>query len=401
MLAPKREQILVSSHITVYAEHAMAINISNLDIGLLVGFFGGVGAFFRAFRIYREYLLLQGTPGMTIRSIPMGLVRIHGKAKSEQFVTSPISHTPCCFYQVNIEKWKDGGENGTWSHYGTETDGVRFYLEDSSGRVLVDAHGAEYDLEGTGVRDVASARASSVAARGPSDAELLSYVARVGPSAKPPGLHHHLELERAMLAAGKALHQPTSPEALFQGLVGPQVSRMQQALEAKGPQSDPLSEEIRLAQIELYKHPFWSPEYEKGRKHVVELQERRRKQRGSKFEVWPTPVAPSNDVVAPAAGPPADCPAPASGRYRLTECCILPDHDYDITGTCAANPEAKDVYDRNLIRKGAKEPTYLISGLAGSDVNTMLRMRAQLMIFGGGMLAVCCLVLLLAHFGLF
>ena len=57
--------------------------------------------------------------------------------------------------------------------------------------------------------------------------------------------------------------------------------------------------------------------------------------------------------------------------------------------------------DRKLIRKGTNEPTYLISGLARPDVNTMLQMRAQLMIFGGGMLAVFCLALLLLRFGLF
>jgi len=59
------------------------------------------------------------------------------------------------------------------------------------------------------------------------------------------------------------------------------------------------------------------------------------------------------------------------------------------------------VNDRKLIQKGTNEPTYLISGLAGPDVNIMLQMRAQLMIFGGAMLAVFCLALLLLQFGLF
>jgi len=409
----------------------MAANITNLDIGLLVGFFGGVGAFFRGLRTYRESRLLQDTPGTPIRGIAMGLVRIHGKAKSERLVTSPVCHTPCCFYQVNIEKWKNEGETGKWSHYGTESDGVRFYLEDSSGRVLVDAHGAEYDLEGTAVRDVAGATASRSAARGASDAELLGYVAEVGPSAEPPGVHHNLEMEQAMLAVGKSLlHQPANPLALLQGMASSQAARAQQALADEGPQADPLSEEIRLAYIELYNHPFWSPEYEEGRKHLVQLQERRRKLRGSsRIEMPRIPIPTADDLLFPDAGPAAagpsadpppmagpagaspaggppvadpavDLPAPATGRYRLTERCVLPDHDYDITGPCAENPEAKDASDHNLIRKGSNEPTYLISGLAQSDVNTVLRLRAQLMVFGGGALAVFCLGLLLAHFGL-
>jgi hypothetical protein len=381
----------------------MATNISNLDIGLLVGSFGGVGVFFRGFRIYREYLRVQGTPGIPIRSIAMGLVHIHGKAVSEQPVSSPVSHTPCCFYQVHIEKWKDEGDSGTWLHYGSEVDGVRFYLEDSSGRVLVDARGAEYDLESTCVREVSSARPSIVVPRGASDAELLGYVTRVGPSAEVPGTRHFLEGERAMLATSKYIKHPTTPDELFQGMVGPQVAQMRQRFEDEGPQSDPLREELRLAQIDLYKHPFWSPEYAEGRKRVVKLQAQVKKA-GPRIET-PPPLAPpappqqtptAEDIVAS-----VDGTLSAGGRYQFTECCILPDHEYDITGTCGENPEAKDVNDRNLIRKAPKEPTYLISGLAQPDVNVMLQMRAQLMIVGGGMLAVFCLGLLLLRFGLF
>jgi hypothetical protein len=79
----------------------------------------------------------------------------------------------------------------------------------------------------------------------------------------------------------------------------------------------------------------------------------------------------------------------------------LPGHEYDITGTCTENPEAKDANDRNLIRKGTNEPTFLISALAQSQVNTMLQARAYLMIFGGGMLAVFCLAFLFLRFGQF
>jgi len=381
----------------------MATSIGNLDIGLLIGFFGGVGSFFRGFRAYREYLLLQGTPGIPIRSIAMGLVRIHGKAASERLVTSPISHTPCCFYQVKIEKWKGEEENGRWLHYGADADGVRFYLEDSSGRVLVDPRGAENDLENTAVREAPSARSLNLAATGASDAELLGYVARVGPSAETPGSQHNLEIERALLAVSKATKHPTTPDELFQGMVGPQVAKIRQQFEDEGPQSDPLREELRLAQIDLYKHPFWSPEYAQGFKRVTKLQAQVERA-GPRTEILlpllndPHPPNPPSvdNIVASIGGP-----LTAAGRYRFTERCILLDHEYDITGTCGENPEAKDGSDRNLIRKGANEPTFLISGLARPDVNAMLQIRAYFMIFGGGMLAVFCLGILLLRFGQF
>jgi len=183
----------------------MATPIGNLDIGLAVGFIGGIVAFFQGFRAYRVSRLLQDTPETPIRSIAMGFVRIHGKAKSDQLVTSPVTHTPCCYYAVEIMKWErstdsqtdsygTGEERGTWSHYGAEADGGWFYLEDATGRVLVDPHGAEYELETTGIRKVDCLTASSIATRGASDQELLAYVARVGLTPQIPGLHHSLGL---------------------------------------------------------------------------------------------------------------------------------------------------------------------------------------------------------------
>lgn len=378
--------------------------INSFDFVLLAGFVGGIASFFRGFRNYRKYLLLQGTPAIPIRSIAMGLVRIHGKAAGDHTVESPISHSACCVYQLHIEKWKDEDDNGRWMHYGADTNGVSFHLEDSSGRVLVDPRGAEFDIECTAAREVSSVRAS-----GGSDAELLAYVLRVGPSPEIPGSRHNLELERAMftIANARRTQQRTTPEELLQQLVGPQASgiqqSIQQSLEGEGPQSDPLREELRLAQIDLNKHPVWTREYAARVKHVTELQARVRRA-GPMIVTPPPPPEPAppassrtaEEIVASIDGLPT-----ATGRYRLTERCILPGHEYDVTGTCAINPLANASDERSVIRKGTNEPTFLISGLARSDVDAMQKIKSYLMIFGGGMLAIFCLGLLLLRFGQF
>jgi hypothetical protein len=402
----------------------MAMNIGNLDFGLAVGFFGGIVAFFQGFRAYSKSRLLQDTPDTPIRSIAMGFVRIHGKAKSDQLVTSPVTHTPCCYYAVEIRKWErrtDSGsdsygadeERGLWSHYGAEAGGGWFYLEDSTGRVLVNPHGAQYQLEMTGMREVGGATTSSFTAGGVSENELLAYVARVGLSPMIPGFLPTLGM--AVAVSKYKRHQINSNE-LFEQMLGPHLAQrraqMQQALEDEGPQSDPRIEEVRLAQIELGNYPFWDPKYEELRRRIVKMQVRNKKLGLSRTVAAPQPTAPSTDVATPVPDPPAPDPpfaadspfssdSPlASGRYRLMECCILPDHEYDISGTCAENHEAKDENDRNLIRKGANEPTYLISALARKDVNVMMQKGSQLLIFGGGMVAAFCLGLLLLRFGL-
>src|SRR5215472_10516822 len=117
----------------------MSSNSGNLEVALIVGLGAGIVTFFKGFRTYRRYRIVEDTPEIPIRSIPMGLVHIHGRAKGIQLVPSPISHTPCCFYKVNIEKWGSDRDSSGWQHFRTDADGPNFYLEDGSGRVLVDA----------------------------------------------------------------------------------------------------------------------------------------------------------------------------------------------------------------------------------------------------------------------
>jgi len=51
-----------------------------LDALLMLGFGAGLYTFFKGFRIYREYRVLEDTPEVPIRSVAMGLVHVHGTA---------------------------------------------------------------------------------------------------------------------------------------------------------------------------------------------------------------------------------------------------------------------------------------------------------------------------------
>jgi hypothetical protein len=91
--------------------------------------------------------------------------------------------------------------------------------------------------------------------------------------------------------------------------------------------------------------------------------------------------------------------AQAEGRYRFTEYCIVPDQEYDVTGTCVENPGAKDEHDRNLIKKGTNEPTFVISYRTEVAIESELRNRAVKYIFGGALVSVICLAVLFWRFG--
>lgn len=118
-------------------------------IGLLVaGFFLGMYCFFRGFRFLRRYQTLADTPRTPIRGAAMGFVEVSGAARGNETVASPVTGTPCFFYRVKLDRWRQGSRGGGhWAAFATDGDGVRFYLEDETGRILVDAQGAELDLQ--------------------------------------------------------------------------------------------------------------------------------------------------------------------------------------------------------------------------------------------------------------
>jgi hypothetical protein len=269
-----------------------------IDGWLTLGFGAGLYYFYKGFKTYREYRLLLDTPEIPIRSIAMGLVEIHGKATGVPPVSSPVTQTPCYFYKVDIEHWVSDRNGGRWSHIASDADGPKFYLADNTGKVLVDAHSAEYDL-------IQTARVETGRRFAPGFGRLLSGIS---------GSNY---------AAGPAL-----TGADLWSYASSAVARRKGA-------------------------GFWASGTGSGE------------------------------------------------RYRLTEYLILPEHWYDVTGTCTENPNPQDENDRNMIVKGTNEPTFLISWRSEKELKRTLRNRAAQRIFGGAILAVVCLGLLLARHGAF
>lgn len=284
----------------------------NFEIYVALGFGFGLFSFFRGFKIYREYRILEDTPEIPIRSIPMGLAHIHGKALGDQLITAPVTQTPCFFYKVDIEQYHvDSKGNGGWRNYATDINGVRFYLEDATGKVLIDPHNAEYDLLQTCKRKTGGG--FGLGSR------------TIGPTNKNPALTLGPGADDATLCS-------------YAQSCGHGGSSISSALSS------------------VTSIPSFS---------------------GKTSHTWG---------------------GGSRGDFRFTEYCILKDHWYDVTGTCVENPNAKDEHDRNMIMKGANEPTFLISWQTEKNIENSLRRRALWHVFGGGALAVACLGILILDF---
>ncbi|HLW80233.1 MAG TPA: hypothetical protein VKU44_11610, partial [Terriglobia bacterium] len=340
----------------------MSSDDGKLELALVFGLGVGIVTFFKGFRTYREYRVIEDTPEIPIRSIPMGLVRVHGRAQGEQTVASPVTRTPCYFYRVDIERWKSDQHGGSWSHYRTDLEGVKFYLEDGSGHVLVDAHGAECDLEQACRREVHGGSTSNPAAgpaagmaagaggagasAGATDAELLSYVSRVSTTKVLGFVGRRLEAagpvgdpnkEQMRHALAEAFTHPLEGQG-FSELMALQAPMLRQRLEARGPLPDPEQERVRLATLDALRHPVGSPEFKAALSGV----------QGSAAGVHIESFVATMRGLQQHGIAGIDFSSGASGRYRFTEYCIVPGRDYDITGTCMENAGAQDEHDRNL-----------------------------------------------------
>jgi len=87
------------------------------------------------------------------------------------------------------------------------------------------------------------------------------------------------------------------------------------------------------------------------------------------------------------------------GWFRLTEYLILPGQSYEIVGTCTENPSPTELHDRNLIKKGQKVPTFIITSKTAEQEESTLRRRAMGQMFGGAAISVLMLVIFLAKHG--
>jgi hypothetical protein len=347
---------------------------------LFLGTGAGVWIFFKGFRVFREFKIVADTPRMPIRSLSMGLVQVRGTALSEKLIPSPVTHTPCCFYQVKIERYETG-EHGGWKHHCTDMDGSKFYIQDQTGKVLIDCYSAEYDLPQGEPREVdgshIGASFAAVMGVGASDQELLQYIQRAGAHQFAGKVEHWLENKgpldnpaheqgrQALLELSRAI-----PQALSSGT--------------------PVRGNIPAALIEkiIASHPVADPKKEEQRQKFLQ-------------QIKETGTVPMAQMSASMFSSTGSSATGATGRYRLRESLILPGQEYHVTGTCVENPAASDAHDRNMIVQGKNEKTFLISWKPEQELRQGLQKRAVGMVFGGAALALICLALLLGHLGLY
>jgi hypothetical protein len=111
-----------------------------------IGFCAGIGLFFYGFRLLQRRRLILDTPFSKIRSASMGMVEVSGLAVGPYTMVAPITARPCYYYRTLVWEFKQSGKNKQWVKVAGECLHLPFFVDDNSGRVLVDPRGADLDL---------------------------------------------------------------------------------------------------------------------------------------------------------------------------------------------------------------------------------------------------------------
>jgi hypothetical protein len=127
--------------------HRASSNPVRLEAWSVIGALVGIILFIRGFQMLRFKRLILNTPVSRIRSASMGLVEVSGIAKGDSTMPAGITGEECYYYRAIAWQLRQSGRNREWKQVASESLYLPFFVDDSTGRLLVDPQGADLDLQ--------------------------------------------------------------------------------------------------------------------------------------------------------------------------------------------------------------------------------------------------------------
>lgn len=97
----------------------------------------------------RKKSVIQDIPTSKVRSVAVGMTEVKGEpVPRDGPLESPLSGTECIAYVYSVDRYHSGGRNSS-SGWNTVEAGIKapeFYVDDGTGRILVDPEGAEKEF---------------------------------------------------------------------------------------------------------------------------------------------------------------------------------------------------------------------------------------------------------------
>jgi hypothetical protein len=118
-----------------------------LFVAAIAGTGVGVYGFFRGFGLLQRKRVIADTPTSTIRAASLGHIEVSGTAVGPYTLLSPLSQQECYYYRVIA--WKRDRQKESWKKATEEIVRAPLFVDDGTGRLLVDPTGAELDVRAT------------------------------------------------------------------------------------------------------------------------------------------------------------------------------------------------------------------------------------------------------------
>jgi E3 ubiquitin ligase len=124
---------------------AFIVAIEHLTVVSLLAVAAGFYCFFRGLRL-RARKRRQNAPASQIASALPGLVEVNGVATGPNTISAPITGQPCYLYHTTV--WQQSKEaSQEWDKVADETLHVPFFLNDSTGQLLIEPLEADVELQ--------------------------------------------------------------------------------------------------------------------------------------------------------------------------------------------------------------------------------------------------------------
>lgn len=111
-----------------------------------VFFLVGVGLIYYGTQRYLLMQKIKNLPTSKVRSAAVGLVELAGKAKCKDAMASPISKAKCIYWRVKGEYYYQHRKNSGWRDCYNKHSSMQFYLEDDTGKMLIEPKDGEVDI---------------------------------------------------------------------------------------------------------------------------------------------------------------------------------------------------------------------------------------------------------------
>jgi E3 Ubiquitin ligase len=343
---------------------------------------GGLYFFSIGFQLLARKRLLLATPNSRIRSAALGLVEINGVATGPHTMAAPITGKPCFLYRT-IAWQRSEGKNHDWQKVADETLHLPFFVDDTTGKMLIEPLGADLDLHRDFREEYSTSMFFSSDVVPP---RVGAFLARHGVNTD-----HELRIEEYSIKPGNPLFVAGTLAENPGVEVRPISSRTIERDSRDNPHShESVSPEI----IRLYGGaPASSAE---GMSQQAKIAAALTRAGITKPEAWSAAGVPFQSVNM------ANNPNPMTAAVQVQE--RTPVTSTKLDGQRAlqnqSEPSAFSLTPPVVVMKGANDPTFVISFRSQKEFVGALTWKSAGMVWGGSAITLLGLYMLLAQMGL-